>query len=173
MLLSSSRVNTIYSYNTQSMTKTDSSYAFHPTGLLKHSRPSYIGTSTTYHAFPKNSKLCIFATLNEYLKRRASLTNEHKLIITYRRPHKPASTSTIARWLKDILRLSGVDTNQFKAHSYRGASSSYANKMAVSVQDILKMGQWSQESTWTKFYKKEIMPMPETQGYGNTILKGG
>ena len=156
MLLSSSRVNTLFSFDTQAMTKSDSSYTFHPTGLLKHSRPSFIGSSISFHAYPQNPKLCIYTTLNEYLKRHVLLTKDHRLIITHRSPHKPASTDTIARWLKDLLLLSGVDTSLFNAHSYRGASSSYANKMAVSVQSILNMGQWSQESTWTKFYKRTL-----------------
>ena len=52
-------------------------------------------------------------------------------------------TSTVARWLKTVLHLSGIDTSVFKAHSFRGASASAAFNKACSVQQILKTGDWS------------------------------
>ena len=131
-----------------------------------------MGNSITFHAFPQNRNLCIVSILDEYLKRRALLTDIPQLIVTHRSPHQGASSDTIARWLKELLTLSGIDTSIFKAHSFRGASSSYAHKMSVPLQDIMSMGQWSQESTWTRFYNKTISAPHERNGFGSAILQG-
>ena len=172
MLLSASRVNTIHAFSVTAMSRTAGAYTFHPTSLLKHSRPGFLGNSVTFHAFPQNRNLCIVSILDEYLKRRALLTDIPQLIVTHRSPHKGASSDTIARWLKELLTLSGIDTSIFKAHSFRGASSSYAHKMSVPLQDIMSMGQWSQESTWTRFYNKTISAPHERNGFGSAILQG-
>ena len=45
----------------------------------------------------------------------------------------------------------------FKAHSTRSVSTSRAKGFGASLLDILKWTNWSQMSTWTRFYnKKEI-----------------
>lgn len=43
------------------------------------------------------------------------------------------SSSTIARWLKEVLHLAGIDTSIFKAHSYRSASTSAAFSCGISL----------------------------------------
>ena len=45
----------------------------------------------------------------------------------------------------------------FKAYSFRGASTSKAKVNGASLEDILKRGSWSNQSTWQKFYRKEIV----------------
>ena len=56
------------------------------------------------------------------------------------KPFKPVSSSTIARWIKEILALSGVDTDIFKAHSTRGAAATAAVGKGVSISEILQLG---------------------------------
>ena len=46
----------------------------------------------------------------------------------------------------------GVDTNIFKVHSTRTASTSAAKARRVSTADIMKAADWSWESTFTRFY---------------------
>ena len=60
------------------------------------------------------------------------------LIIRYVKPHKPVSSETISRWIKDELSKAGVDTSVFKAHSCRSASSSKARDAGIFVPEILK-----------------------------------
>ena len=62
------------------------------------------------------------------------------LIISYGKPHKPVSSGTISRWIKDELSKAGVDNSVFKAHSCRSASSSKARDADISVSEILKKG---------------------------------
>jgi len=45
----------------------------------------------------------------------------------------------IAHRVKDMLKLAGVDTNVFSAHSVRGASTSAVLAKGVPLSDILAM----------------------------------
>ena len=62
------------------------------------------------------------------------------------------SSQRIAHWIKDILYGAGVDTRVFKAHSVQGASVSTAKNKGVSLSDILNMADWSQDTTFRRFY---------------------
>ena len=73
------------------------------------------------------------------------------------------STSTISRWLKEMLRMAGI--NNFTAHSTRAASTS-----AAKSKDILKAGNWSRESTFNRFYNKTITPATENAGYTQMLF---
>ena len=68
-----------------------------------------------------------------------------------------------------MLGLSGIDTKRFKAHSTRGASGSKAESLGFNIEDILKMGNWSNKSTWFNHYKKQIRKS-HAQNYQNIIL---
>ena len=63
------------------------------------------------------------------------------------------------------LSLSGIDISQFSAHSTRFASTSTAFKSGVSISDIMKVADWTQASTFKKFYQKPI-----NDSYGLKIL---
>ena len=54
---------------------------------------------------------------------------------------------SLTRWLKTVLSLSGIDTKVFSAHSYRGASLSSAYNNGVSLDAILKAGDWTNADT--------------------------
>ena len=75
----------------------------------------------------------------------------------YISPHNPLSTSRLAGWIKETLKLSGVDTDVFTAHSVRGASSSKVFLHGLTAKEVIDHGSWSCESTWQKFYHKEVI----------------
>ena len=50
----------------------------------------------------------------------------------------------------------GIDTSQVKAQSCRSAATSKAKAMGISLDGVLKRGQWSGESTWQKHCHKPI-----------------
>ena len=62
-----------------------------------------------------------------------------------------------------MLEMTEIDTGLFKAHSLRAASSSKGFQVGVSMGDILKMGDWSNESVWQKHYNKQIGPAEKYQ----------
>ena len=82
------------------------------------------------------------------------------------KPHKPVSSSTLARWLKSLLEKAGIDTGIFKAYSVRGAGTSAAANAGVTMADILKAADWSSESVFTKFYYKPI----RSSVFGSAVL---
>ena len=104
--------------------------------------------------------LCPIAVLEVYLKKSASWRStpaQDQLVLSFRKPHKPMTSSTIARWIKSVLMKPGIDVSIFKAHSTRAASTSAAADRGVSSNDILKMADWSRESTFARFYHKPII----------------
>ena len=54
-------------------------------------------------------------------------------------------------------KFSGVDTDTFTTHSCRSASTSKAMSSGVALDVILKAGQWSVDSTFYQFYRKDIV----------------
>ena len=77
--------------------------------LLKTTCPDSHYGVVEFAAYEKES-LCVVACLREYIDRTRTLRGTNtKLLISYCKPHNARTTSTIGRWLKETLRLSGVD----------------------------------------------------------------
>ena len=137
---------------------------FHPEGvqfkLLELTKTARQGqeTKSCFHAsFPGNDCLCVCKCLQEYEARTLQwrpqdLSQPNKLLLSHIRPHKPVSPSTLARWLKELMHLAGIDTSVFKGHSVRGAVTTEVARQGFSILEILQFSDWSQESTITKFY---------------------
>ena len=54
----------------------------------------------------------------------------------------------MAGWVKAILGSARIDTNLFTANSARATCTSKAKVKDLSLEDILKRGNWSNKSTW-------------------------
>lgn len=50
--------------------------------------------------------------------------------------------------------MAGIDIRMFKSHSTYAASTTIADLTGVSVCDTVKQEQWSNKSTFYRFYKK-------------------
>lgn len=93
----------------------------------------------------------------------------NNLFITFKKPHKAATTQTISRWLKVILKRSGIDTNVFGAHSTRHASTSAAARKGVSYDSIRAAAGWTEKSkTFAVFYNKPLIN--DSLSFANAIL---
>ena len=79
-----------------------------------------------------------------------------QLLLSYIRPHTEVVPCTIAGWLVELMKQSGIDTSEFRAHSTRGASTSKAKAKGLSCQEILAMANWKKESTFRRHYLREI-----------------
>jgi len=66
-----------------------------------------------------------------------------QLLLSHKNPHKPVSTDTIARWIKQVLESSGINTQVFTVHSTRSTSTSKGNSQGATGKDILGRGFWS------------------------------
>ena len=113
----------------------------------------------SFPAFPENEKLCAHSTLLYYVaSRTASIRqslNSSQVFVSYGKPYKVVSSATLARWLKVVLSLAGIDTSIFKGHSFRGASTSKAVSLGVPLDVILKAADWKNAGTFAKFYQRE------------------
>jgi hypothetical protein len=77
------------------------------------------------------------------------------LLISFQIPHDPLATCSVARWLKEVLSLAGIDTDTFKAHSTRGASTSKAALAGLSAKPIMDKANWRHASTFRSFYYRD------------------
>ena len=123
-----------------------------------------------FPAFQSSRVLCPVASLRYYEKitekLRGTGMNTNPLFIAHCRPHKPVTSSTIARWLKETMKGAGIDTSIFKAHSCRGAAASAAKDHGIAVADIMKTADWSRETTFTRYYYRA-----DKENYmGRTVL---
>ena len=121
---------------------------------IPETRRSSAPREAFFKAFKQNPHLCPMTTLKQYERdtqdKRDELASLQPLFISMKKPFKGVSSSTIARWLKDILREAGIDTEIFKSHSTRAAASSSAKLAGMSTEDILKMAGWSRDSTFER-----------------------
>ena len=107
--------------------------------------------------------------LEEYLTRIGSVrSSEHtRLFLSYSKPHKPVSQSSISRWVKTVMMKSGINTEHFKPHSTRAASTSAALRKGVPLEAIMAAAGCSTECTFATYYKKETK---EDTNYGQSVL---
>jgi len=82
------------------------------------------------------------------------------------RPHKLVASCTIARWLRETLKLAGIDVSIFAGHSVRGAATSAAAGSGVTMNDIMQAADWSSESVFRSFYYR---PSHDTT-FGRAVL---
>lgn len=169
-LLSGQRIQTFHGLNLRDLFFDDDKLIIKVNFLLKTSKPGKHLQDIIIKAFLPNQKLCLLTVIKEYLKRTFPLRgNEQKLFISYVKPYKAVSKSTIGRWLCKVLTASGIDTSLFTAHSTRAASVSAAKKAAVPIQAILSAAGWQNSAVFAKFYDKSTVSTDGT--FGTSILE--
>ena len=102
--------------------------------------------------------LCPVKCIYAYLAQRSEIVTKDftEFFITFGKPHHPASKDSLARWVKEVMGNSGIDTEIFKPHSTRVASNSAAYKLGMPLQEVLKRGQWSNAGTFFTNHFREI-----------------
>lgn len=152
------RVSEIATISKQSVCITEEKVTF---SLLKPRKAQKTGAphSFSIKKFRANPKLCPVSCFGYYVfltdTMRSDL-NSDSLFMALLKPHRPVTGATIGRWIKEMMSLSGIDTSVFKAHSTRGAAASRAAGAGVPIDSILSAAHWAQESTFKKFYCREV-----------------
>ena len=101
--------------------------SFLSSDLAMQSRQGKPLTDIFFATFPGNKELRPVETLRRYQTVTSPLRKEFdQLFVATVKPHKPVAPCTIARWLKEVLKLSGIDDSIFTAHSTRSALASAA-----------------------------------------------
>ena len=143
------RAQTLVSMNIDLMRVEEDKIIFVFENMLKTSKPGKAFQLELLHF--EEEQLCVMHTLLFYLEKLKDKRKSRQLFVSFC-SFNAVGTSTVARWLKTVLHLSGIDTSVFKAHSFRGASASAAFNKGCSVQQILKTGDWSSVRNFYKFY---------------------
>lgn len=98
----------------------------------------------------------LYVTHVKVLSRENKRNKKNKQIIISYKTFKKVSTSTVARWLKEIFKKAGIDEKVFSIHSYRSACTSAAFAGGVQLKDILETANWSKAKTFYTFYRREL-----------------
>lgn len=101
--------------------------------------------------------LCVVNNFKEYLRRTMSKRNgEKQLFISFYKAHKAVSKDTISRWIRCVLREAGVNTEAYKPHSTRSASTAAAKRNCVPVEQIIHIAGWANSRMFARYYDKQI-----------------
>ena len=107
------------------------------------------------------NSICAVSTLEEYINRtrplRGTSAARKQLFISTIVPHHVVSTTSLSRWLQSAMAAAGIDTSVFKAHSSRSAVTARSRDQGFSLQQILNSAFWRSESTYRRFYQREVL----------------
>jgi site-specific recombinase XerD len=126
--------------------------------LTKTRRPGQKPQVITVKQFQENNNLDATQCVRDYILRTKNwrqTQTQHKLLLGIVNPHRPVATSTIGNWLKALMTAAGIDTEVFKGHSVRGATTSNVYRQGMPVEEILSWANWSNAGTFFRFYNKK------------------
>ena len=163
-LLTAQQCQTLKSLDLDFMQETENQVVFTIREKLETTQAGKHLPPIQLSSYPNDINLCPVAHIKCYITKIQPLRRHSKLLLSYVKPHKPVTNSTIGRWVKSILSDVGID-QIFSAHSSQTASSSYRVLSGLALKDVLKAGRWSNAETFAKHYNKPIEP-----NFGNSIL---
>ncbi|KAL0882504.1 hypothetical protein ABMA27_000971 [Loxostege sticticalis] len=158
-LCTASRVQTLSLIKTNCIVIHQEQIIITITNLIKTSAVNREQPTLVIPYFTDKPSICPAKCLEDYLEITKNIRNDSSnLFLTYKRPHKPVTSQTISRWIKNMLAESGVDVTRFSAHSTRHAAASTAHAAGVSLDAIRKTAGWTATSqTFAKFYNRPII----------------
>ena len=87
---------------------------------MKHSKSGKVPPPMEFRSIPEEEKLCPVVTLDHYIEITRPFREENKvknLLLSYVRPHKFVTKSTVGRWIKKMLSDARIDTIAVKRYS--------------------------------------------------------
>ena len=137
------------------------SLGFRPDFLAKNESKSHMFNSLSIPKMsasssePADRLWCPVRALRYYLDKTKGIRgNNDQLFITHAFPHKPATKSSIARWIVQTISESGanVSGDHVTAHSTRAISTSEAYHAGLSVGEICDAANWKTTTTFSSVY---------------------
>lgn len=153
-LVTGQRMQTLAALDIAFMVSEADKISFHIKTVLKTSKPG-LNLIINIHEYVADTSICPMSCLTSYLDATKNLRTSSNLFIAMQKPHKAASTQTLARWIAWGMGRAGID-KRFSAHSTRHASTSKA-VMKMPISDLLKTVGWANEATFAKFYRRTVM----------------
>ena len=168
-LTQASRAHSLSLLTLDGLVKEENTFVLQYCGLLKQSKKGRVNPVLKLRRFTLDKSLCVYRTFEEYVRRTSSLRGDEKrLFISFIKPYKPVASTTISRWIKTVLELSGIDIETFKSHSTRGASASKAKQSGVPLPEIMKTAGWSSAETFAEYYNR---PVEQESSYDAAVLQ--
>ncbi|CAB4007323.1 Transposon Tf2-9 poly [Paramuricea clavata] len=164
-LLTAQRCQTLPSLDLDFMQEIDNEIIFTIREKLKTTKAGKHLPPIKFLSYPEDIRLCPVEHIKFYIGKTKPMRSQSKLLLSYVKPFKPVTNSTIGRWVKCFLQDSGIDIKHFSAHSSRMASSSYGFLSGLLLNDVLKAGGWTNAGTFAKHYNKPI-----GSNFGNSLL---
>ena len=163
-LISASRASEVTDLNLDYLSKSQSVYMFYPCTLTNIWRKGRVPPKPLkLYSFLREKKLCVCATLDNYLSKHESWgTQGSQMLVSFVKPHKAVTSSTVSRWFREGVSMAEIDTKMLKSHSTRATSTTNADVTGVSACDTMKQRQLSSKSTFQNFYKKKSIDHSET-----------
>lgn len=137
-------------------------------GLSKTDRPNHIAKKIFVPSFKEDKRLDPTRALKVYLKKtscfRSSEGENTGFFLSVNEPHNPVTSQTISKWLVQLIKLAYTDPSmKVRGHSTRAIGPSWALYNGASVKGILKAADWSKETTFTRFYLRDVNITPLKQ----------
>ena len=97
--------------------------------------------------------------LKAYIIRSKELRKNETLFVTVNRPHNTVSPATVCRWLKSVITMSSQSGS---GGSTRSVSASTGIGRGLTIDSIVKAGDWARSRTFKNHYYKPV-PLNELQ----------
>ena len=116
--------------------------------FFQQSREHNLRGWVTIILFPENPLLCPDLAITAYLYRTKPLCSDNNyFFISFVKPHKSMKPPTLARWMKQILLVAGIDISMFSLHAVRSASAAFMrDQLNYSIKEICAVANWSTKS---------------------------
>lgn len=164
-LATAPRAQTLCGLNLNNMIVEQQAVVFTFSDILKTSKAGQSYSLKIEHF--KNESICAMHTLLFYIKKTSSVRLSEKVFVSFV-TYRKVTTCTLARWLRTVLELSGIDTTVYKAHSFRGASASAAYGKGCSMNTIISHANWKSDKNFRKFYCRHA---DSNVSYSNAVFE--
>ena len=81
-----------------------------------------------------DTDVCALSHLEKYSEVTKSIRKSNKLVLSFVKPHKPISTSTLSRWCVSTLQQAVLDITVLGSHSGPSASTSHSQRKSLSIK---------------------------------------
>jgi hypothetical protein len=123
---------------------------FVPSRLTKTDRPGCLTPPFYVKPWKEDSRLCPVEAVLQLVAEREHLRLQHSaLFFSWSSPHRPMDAAAIGRCIAYCLGKAGIDATP---GSTRSVAASAALAAGASLGDVLGMGNWSNASTFFRFY---------------------
>ena len=165
-LLSGQRDQTVKPLNIKDMLLEKDKCTFFIKRPMETTKAGFHQSPIVFSEYPSNRKICIVTTITHCLEITKGLRTTDQLIVSYKKPHKAVTISTISSWCKVILWKAGIDIEKYSWHSKRSVSTSKEKIKGLSLSEINKAAGWKETSTFRHFYDKPIFKL-----FGDLVIQ--